>query len=71
LAQDVKAKVLKVWARERGLMENGEEPAAIRPDYFESEDDLKHQRDQSQLFLLLYIEKLVSRPDSTSAWAPN
>jgi hypothetical protein len=52
--------VLKVWASERGLLREEDDLETIRLDYFEGEEDPKHRQDQSQLFLLLYIEKLVS-----------
>ncbi|ETS83906.1 hypothetical protein PFICI_05782 [Pestalotiopsis fici W106-1] len=58
--KDVKTKVLMVWARERGFVqENGDEPETIRSDCLNNDPDEKHRRDQSQLYLLLYIEKLI------------
>jgi hypothetical protein len=50
--------VLTVWAKERGLIKSGTEDT-ICPESLTG-DDLKHRRDQSQLYLLLYIETLVS-----------
>lgn len=62
--QDVKVKVLKCWARERGMMQdNGGQPDTIRSDCLDGDRDGKHRRDQSQLYLLLYIEKLVRKRD--------
>jgi hypothetical protein len=62
--QDVKTKVLMVWARERGfLQDNGDLPDTIRSDCLENDPDEKHRRDQSQLYLLLYIEKLVRKKE--------
>ncbi|KAK9770272.1 hypothetical protein SCAR479_13013 [Seiridium cardinale] len=57
--KDVKGEVLKIWAKERGLLTEVEDPGTMRPEYLEGEFDEKHRRDQSQLFLLLYIEKLM------------
>ncbi|KAH6647237.1 hypothetical protein BKA67DRAFT_525068 [Truncatella angustata] len=60
ILKDVKGKVLKIWAKERGLIGDTEEPESMREGYFEAEDDVDRRRDQGQLFLLLYIEKLAS-----------
>lgn len=58
--KDVKVKVLKCWARERGMMQdNGGQSNTIRSDCLDGDRDEKHRRDQSQLYLLLYIEKLI------------
>ncbi|KAI1871436.1 uncharacterized protein JN550_004430 [Neoarthrinium moseri] len=58
LIKDVKGKVLKVWAKERGLIKDELSQDTIDPNCL-SGDDIKHRRDQSQLFLLLYIERLM------------
>jgi hypothetical protein len=55
----VKTEILKVWAKERGLIADEASLETINTETFAT-DDAKHLRDQSQLFLLLYITKLVS-----------
>ncbi|KAI0127860.1 hypothetical protein BJ170DRAFT_391372 [Xylariales sp. AK1849] len=60
--KDFKGKVLKVWASERGLITDEHSPETINAF---SDDGLKHRRDQSQLFLLLYIERLMQETAET------
>lgn len=55
----MKDRILRVWAKERGLsLETASAKNGIDDVNF-SVDDTKHRRDQAQLFVLLYIEKLV------------
>jgi len=59
-----KSEILRVWARERGLAAEEETTAGAKPADKTAED---REREHSQLYVLLYMEQLVSHlPPTTS-----
>ncbi|KAK8117937.1 uncharacterized protein PG998_006218 [Apiospora kogelbergensis] len=58
--ETVKVDILRAWARERGLAYDESAAADLERMPSIPSNGNRHQRDQFQLFLLLYIEKLMT-----------
>jgi hypothetical protein len=59
-----RGETLKAWAREKGLSEEQFDKAKfpLPSDTATTPDESSHQKDQQQLYLILYMEHLVSPP---------
>ncbi|KAI0165743.1 hypothetical protein GGR57DRAFT_448560 [Xylariaceae sp. FL1272] len=56
--RDIRGAILHAWAKEKGLWTEGDSFEEVNNIPF-AQTDGKHQRDQSQLYVLLYLETLM------------
>ncbi len=55
-----RGKIVKAWARQKGLMKGESDVLGARAEAYSSNpDEAKHRRDQQQLYIILFLEHLL------------